>query len=58
MSDKQQQIWHAKRHISLASKAAVHTSRRIRAGMPAGIALLRTDRLIRLSNKAWLEATA
>ena len=58
MSPKEQNIWHAKRLIALAAKSAVHTSRRIRAGLPARVALLRTDRLMRLSNIAWQQAIA
>lgn len=58
MSDKEQQIWHAKRLITLAAKSTAHTARRIRAGLPARAALARTDRLIRISNAAWLKAVA
>jgi hypothetical protein len=58
MSDKELKIWHAKRLIILASKAAVHASKRIRSGMPARVALHRTDCLIKLSHQAWQEATA
>jgi len=58
MSNKDQQIWHAKRLISLAARAACHASKRIRAGLPARIALQRADRLTRVSFDAWHKAIA
>jgi hypothetical protein len=58
MDPKQQQIWHAKRLISVAARATAHAAKRIRQGLPARIALQRSDRLIRLSHAAWNEAIA
>lgn len=58
MDEKTKQIWHAKRLISIAARAASLTSKRIRAGLPVNTSLRRTDRLIRLSTDAWNKAVA
>jgi hypothetical protein len=58
MDEKTKQIWHAKRLISVAARAASLTSKRIRAGLPVTNSLPRTDRLIRLSTAAWNKAIA
>lgn len=58
MSNKEQQIWHAKRLINIAARATGISSRRIRAGLPATTSLRRSDRLIRASKVAWDAAIA
>lgn len=58
MDDKTQQLWHAKRLMSIAARATSHASKRILLGLPAQIALQRSNRLIRLSQSAWATATA